>query len=58
MSIAKKVSINHETLRRWVPRIETDAGTVARSGSSRTLDRKAKILSGVRHPTVVSDDSP
>jgi len=26
-SIAKKLSVNHETLRQWVRRAETDAGT-------------------------------
>ena len=38
-SIAKKLSVNHETLRLWVRRAETDAGT--RPGI--TTDERARI---------------
>jgi len=38
-SIAKKLSINHETLRQWVRRAETDAGQ--RPGL--TTDERAQI---------------
>ena len=38
-SIAKKLSVNHETLRLWVRRAETDAG--ARPGI--TTDERARI---------------
>jgi len=38
-SIAKKLSVNHETLRQWVRRAETDAGT--RPGI--TTDERARM---------------
>jgi len=38
-SIAKKLNVNHETLRIWVRRVETDAG--ARPGL--TTDERAKL---------------
>ena len=38
-SIAKKLNVNHETLRNWVRRAETDAG--ARPGL--TTDERAKM---------------
>jgi transposase len=48
-SIAKKLQVNHETLRQWVRRAETDAGT--RPGLSsderarmRQLEREVKEL--------------
>jgi transposase len=38
-SLSKKLNVNHETLRQWVRRAETDAG--ARAGL--TTDERAKI---------------
>jgi transposase len=38
-SIAKKLSVNHETLRRWVRRVETDA--CERPGV--TIDERARM---------------
>jgi transposase len=48
-SIAKKLSINHETLRQWVRRAETDAGvraglTTDKRQHMRELEREVKEL--------------
>jgi transposase len=48
-SIAKKLNVNHETLRQWVRRAETDAGqrpglTTDERGKMRQLEREVKEL--------------
>jgi transposase len=48
-SIAKKLGINHETLRQWVRRAETDAGerpglTTDERARMRQLEREVKEL--------------
>ena len=48
-SISKKLSINHETLRQWVRRAETDAGqrpglTTDERGRMRQLERENREL--------------
>ncbi len=43
-SIAKKIHLNHETLRQWVRRAETDAGEPPGSGPMRELEREVKEL--------------
>jgi len=48
-SIAKKLQVNHETLRQWVRRAETDAGyrpglTTDERGRIKDLEREVKEL--------------
>ena len=48
-SIAKKIQVNHETLRQWVRRAETDAGeraglTADERAKMRELEREVKEL--------------